>query len=95
MRAPELADEPMSSAMPVSMMDVREMNVLVNHHFVPVWMGMRLATIPHEIVCMLMMYIMAVSVSMVDGVVSVLMFVLLGEMQPNPGRHERSGPGQA
>ena len=77
--------------MAVSMMDIRKMNVLVNHHFVPVWMGMRLATIPHEIVCMLMMYIMAVSVSMVDCAVSVLMFVSLAHVQPEACRHECSG----
>jgi hypothetical protein len=36
--------------MPMSMMDVREMNVLVNYGFVPVRVGMRLDTIPRKIV---------------------------------------------
>ena len=62
------------------MMDIRKMNVFVNHGFVPVRVGMRFDTIPRKIVCMLVMHVMAVSVSMVDCVVSVLMFVSLAHM---------------
>jgi hypothetical protein len=36
--------------MPVSMMDIREMDVFVDHGFVLVRMGMRLDTIPRKIV---------------------------------------------
>ena len=36
--------------MPVSMMDVREMDVFVSHGFVPVWVRMRLDAIPRKIV---------------------------------------------
>ena len=94
MSAPEVAFEPMSSTMPVSMMDVREMNVLVNHDVVPMRVGMRLVAIPRKIVRMLVMHVMAVSVIMVDCVVSVLMFVPLAEMQPKTRRHECSGDDQ-
>jgi hypothetical protein len=44
-------------------MDIRKMNMFVNHGFVPVRVGMRFDTIPRKIVCMLVMHVMAVSVS--------------------------------
>jgi hypothetical protein len=43
---------------------------------------------------MLVMHVMAVSVSMADCVVSVLMFVPLAEMQPKANRHECPGDTQ-
>jgi len=76
--------------MPVTMMHIGEMNVFVDNGIVRMWVAMWLDAVPLKIVSVLVVLVMAVSVSMVDGVVSVLMFVLLGEMQPNPGRHERS-----
>ena len=80
--------------MPVPMMDVWEMNVFVNHGFVPVWVRMRLDAIPLKIVYVPVVHVMTMSVGVVDCIVCVLMFVAFAQMQPKTNRHKYAGDAQ-
>ena len=73
------------------MMNVRKVGVPVHGGFVNVRMCMRLGAIPLERVGMLMVFVMAVRVNVLDGFVDVLMDVLFAEMQPQTERHECRG----
>src|SRR5438445_10677011 len=76
------------------MMDVWEMNVFMNHDFVPVWVGMRLDAIPRKIVYVPVVHVMSMSVGVVDCIVCVLMFVSFAQMQPKTDRHKYAGDAQ-
>jgi len=78
----------------VPMMDVWEMNVFVNHGFVPVWVRMRLDAIPRKIVYVPVVHVMSMSVGVVDCIVCVLMFVAFAQMQPKTDRHKYAGDAQ-
>jgi len=78
----------------VPMMDVWEMNVFVNHGFVPVWVRMRLDAIPRKIVYVPVVHVMSMSVDVLDCIVCVLMFVAFGQMQPKTDRHKYAGDAQ-
>ena len=80
--------------MPVPMMDVWEMNVFVNHGFVPVWVRMRLDAIPRKIVYVPVVHVMSMSVGVVDCIVCVLMFVSFAQMQPKTDCHKYAGDAQ-
>ena len=80
--------------MTVPMMDVWEMNVFMNHDFVPVWVGMRLDAVPRKIVYVLVVHVMSMSVRVVDCIVCVLMFVSFAQMQPKTDRHKYAGDAQ-
>ena len=75
--------------MPV--MNVRKVSVPVHGGFVQVRMCMRLGAIPLERVGMLMVFVMAVRVHVLDGFVDMLMDVFFAQMQPQTERHERRG----
>jgi hypothetical protein len=61
--------------MTVSVMNVREMGMLVRHRRVTMKVRMRLAIIPVEIMLMLMMLIMAMRVFMFDWLMHMIVFM--------------------
>ena len=72
-------------------MDIRRMRVRMRHRYMPVRMRVRLPPIPVRIVLMLVMFIVDVLVRMLQRVVGVFMFVMLGKMQPDARRHQPTG----
>ena len=80
--------------MTVPMMHIWKMNVFMNYRFVPVWVGMRLDTIPLKVVYVPVVHVMAMSVSVVNCIVGVLMFVPFAQMQPKTDRHKYAGDAQ-
>ena len=54
----------------------------------PVQMAVRLGAIPVEIVLVLLMHVVNMWVGVFEWLVRVLMFVTLGQMQPNPNPHQ-------
>src|SRR5207249_4627259 len=76
------------------MMDVWEMNVFMNHGFVPVWVGMGLGAIPLKIVDVLVVHLMSMSMGVVDCIVCMFMFVAFAQMQPKTDRHKYAGDAQ-
>ena len=77
--------------MRVPMMDVWEVSVPVNDGCVPVWVGMRLDAIPLEIVCVLVMRVVPMRMGVFNFFVSVLVFMMFAQMQPEADRHECRG----
>ena len=77
--------------MPVPMMNVREVRVQVRQRRMPVRMRVWLAAIPGEIVRMLMVVVVRVAVSVLDGFVRVFMLMKLGQVQPYSHGHQRTG----
>ena len=77
--------------MPMAMMNIRKVGVPVHGSFVQVQMCMRFGAIPLEWMGMLMVFVMAVRVRVLNGFVDVLVDVLFAEMQPQTKRHECSG----
>ena len=75
--------------MPV--MNVRKVSVPVHGGFVQVRMRMRFGAIPLKSMGMLMVFVMAVRVHVLDGFVDMLVDVLFAEVQPDAERHERRG----
>ena len=75
------------------MMHVGKMNVSVHDGFVPVCVCVRLGAIPLKIVRVLVVRVMPMSVAMDRRIMLVFMFVMLGEMQPDPDGHESCGYG--
>lgn len=71
------------------MMDVRVMRMAVGDRRMGVLVGMRLVPVPVEIVRVLMMLVMHVAMGVGDSLVGVQVFVALGEVQPDTGRHQR------
>ncbi len=62
------------------MVDVRKMRMLMGNHLVLVRMNMGLLSIPFEIVIMLVMLIMQVAVTVLQGLMGVFMRVPLCEV---------------
>ena len=73
------------------MMNVRKVSVPVHGGFVRMRVRMRFGAIPLERVGMLMVFVMAVRVHVLDGFVDMLVDVVFAEMQPQTERHERRG----
>ena len=63
-------------------MNIRKVSVPVHGGFVQVRMRMRFGAIPLECVGMLMVFVMAVRVRVLDGFVDMLVDVLFAQMQP-------------
>ena len=63
----------------------------VQHRLVYVHVGVRLASVPCEIVIVPVMLIVVVCVHVLLILVSVQVHVSLGEMQPHPCRHQHAG----
>ena len=72
------------------MVDVGVVRVRVHDRVVNVRMGMRFASIPLEIVSMLVMGIVKMSVSVFLMAVGVQVGVMLANMQPYPHGHEHA-----
>jgi hypothetical protein len=71
----------------MAMMDVGEMRMRVGQHQMYMGMQMGLFTVPFKLVLMLMMRIMDVPMRMDNVIVSVLVFVPLGQVQPDAQSH--------
>ena len=71
------------------MMGIRKMRVRVSERFMPVWMAVRLFSIPRVNVFVLMVGIMhmLVCVRVQQLVMFMFVFVLFSEMQPDTQRH--------
>lgn len=69
------------------MMDVGEMRMRVGQRQMYMGMQMGLFTVPFKLVLMLMMRIMDVPMRMDNVIVSVLVFVPLGQVQPDAQSH--------
>lgn len=77
--------------MSVAMMNIREMSMGVRHRHVLMPMGVRLLAVPLEIVCMLMMFVVAMPVIVVHQHVCMRVLVALANMQPDAEHHQRGG----
>lgn len=64
------------------------MRMAVDDLFVHVWMGMRLLTIPREVMCVEMMDIMAVTVVVRQRLVLMFVYVPLAHVQPHADGHQ-------
>lgn len=73
------------------MVDIRIMRMRVGHRLVSMRVGMRLRAIPGEIMRVPVMCIMHMPVRMQHGFMGMQMVMLLGQMQPDAGAHERTG----
>ena len=74
--------------MRVPVMDIRIMRMSVRQWLVPVPVHMRLLSVPPGIVRMLMMFVMHMQVLMLDGLMRVLVFMMLAQMQPDAECHQ-------
>ena len=77
--------------MPVPMVNIGEVCVQVRQRLVLVRMRVRLAAIPEEIVCMLMVVVVRVAVRVLEGFVRVFVLMMLGQVQPHASGHQRAG----
>ncbi len=68
--------------------NIGEMRVRVSNRCVLVGMRVRLLTVPLEVVCVLVVLVVAVSMVMVQNLVSVRMFMPLTDMKPESQSHE-------
>lgn len=71
----------------VLVVDIRIMLVRMPQAFMMVWMRMRLGTIPLEIMLVLVMGVVVVGVVVVHRLVLVLVFMRLGQVQPDTRAH--------
>jgi hypothetical protein len=79
------------SSVRMTVMNVRKMSVPVHGGFVQVRVRMRFGGVPLECVGMLMVFVMAMRVHVLEGFVDMLVDVFFAEMQPQTERHERRG----
>ena len=77
--------------MVVAMVDIREVRVRMNQHLVPMWMPMRLVTVPLEIVLVSMMRVVHMRMIVFVDVVPVFMLVTFGDMEPDTHTHQHCG----
>ncbi len=70
-------------------MYIRVMRVPVHERLMDVLVRVRLVPIPVEGVLMLMMGIVTMGMGVGEALVSVLVLVHLGQVQPHSGRHQR------
>ena len=75
--------------MRMPMMDVGKVRVAMREGFVPMAMGMGFGAVPVEIVRVSMVVVMSMRMDVIDGIVQMLVLVLLGQVQPDAGRHQR------
>ena len=78
-------------SVPVSVMDIGVVRVGVGEGGVAVLVWMGLLPVPGEVVGMLVMRVVLMAVHVDERLMSVLVFVPLGEVQPDPGRHQHRG----
>lgn len=71
----------------MAMMDVGEMRMRVGQRQMCMGMQVGLFTVPFKLVLMLMMWIMGMPMRMDNVIVSVLVFVPLGQVQPDAQSH--------
>ena len=77
--------------MPLPMMHVRVMRMCVDQRLVHVHVGVRLASVPCEIMAVPVMRIVIVRMQVLLILMSVQVHVSLGEMQPHTYRHQHAG----
>ena len=70
------------------MVNIWEMRMRVLHDLMLVFMAVRRITIPRKVMAVLVMRIVAVLVRVRHRSVLMRMVVVLGQVQPDPGRHE-------
>jgi len=75
----------------VSMMNIRVMCVTMCHWCMVMRMGVRLGSIPFEIVFVLVVFVVHMSMAMTHGLVVMLVCVMLGQMQPDTNTHQPRG----
>ena len=73
------------------MVDIGVVWMRVRHWLVSMRMRMRLRAVPVRAVFVLMMLVVAVGVRMIQALVRVIVFVPLGQVQPDPRAHQRRG----
>lgn len=81
----------MQCSMTVPVMDVGEMRVSVNDRLMLVRVRVRLVAVPFEPMHVLMVAVVTVHVIMLEKLVSVLVLMMLREVQPDAGPHEHGG----
>jgi hypothetical protein len=75
----------------VAMVDVGEVLMGVSNRLVLMFVAMRLFPVPGEVVAMLMVLVVHMTVGVARSEVDMIMPVLFGQMQPDPGPHQQSG----
>lgn len=76
-----------SSAMHMSMVDIRIMRVLVHQHLMPMRVRVRDVRVPLELVRVLMVFIVPMAVAVLEGFVRMLVLMPLAQMQPDTDGH--------
>ena len=77
--------------MPVAMVQVRIVRMTVAQRLVCVRMGMRLGSIPREIVIVLMMLVMTMTMVVCHRFVHVFVLMTFADVQPHTEHHECAG----
>jgi hypothetical protein len=77
--------------MPMPMMDVRVVRMAVQQRLVAMLVGMRLFAVPAGLVRVPMVRVVNVRVIVSERFVQMLVFVPLGQMQPDAERHQGCG----
>lgn len=75
------------------MVGVGKMLMGVHEGFVPVSMRMPASRLDRDVVCVLVVFVVAVGVQMLDLGMSVLVRVMLAQVEPDAERHQRTGAG--
>ena len=75
-------------SVPVAVMQIRVMRMRVLDRFVDVWVGVRLAAVPREVMRVLVVRVMRMQVLVFERFVLVRMLVPLAEVQPHPQCHQ-------
>ena len=73
------------------MMNIREMRVSVRDWCMAMRVGVRLVAIPCKVMFVLMMRVVAMTMRVVQRVMSVRMFMTFADVQPHTQRHQRGG----
>jgi len=77
--------------MKVPVVNVRVVRMLVRQDLVPMWVSVRLLTIPWEFMQMLMMFVVAMAVAVHQGLMRVHVLVPLANVKPDPQPHQGCG----
>ena len=77
--------------MSVAVMDVGKVRMEMAQRFMRVEMLVRAVAIPGEVVRVAMVFVMDVRMGMPQRLVLVFVRVVLGQVQPDPGRHQSGG----
>lgn len=77
--------------MPVPVMDIGSVRMLMDQRGVAVFVTVRCSEVgTGRVFVLVMLIVVGVHVRVREGFVRVAMFVMLGDVHPNPERHERA-----